>query len=995
MKKIISLIIALLMIIQSVPVLAITDEFIFTDPIRDEFSGRADGMALITNLNFADMTDHWAGEAVTRAGALNIIKGYDAFYYPWGAVSNVEMLASVLRIMGRENDATVAAARLSPTLPQGSDLRTETKIGYLSIANQLRFITAGQYANVLAADQTALDPAANFIYDAPVSRQQAAAWLVTGLLAMNANAFDSVRTNEVQNTYNYSDWDEISAVNLASVELMLASGVMEGDENGMFRPNDALSRAELAQMIRNLDTIYYDLVNIQKRSGTVGGIAVASQATTGSGDMGMRIYVRTSLGDIDVLQNFIAASNSGPIKMYEAPTYAYGEVGGLYLLEEGDEIEYLVRTQTEEVLYVEVVGGAPTVVDYVTGKLQSINHTTGKITIKLDDGSAFTSTMMAGLYYTENDKNYVYVDYKKQESANLPIGSTVKLRLKNSICDEIYYIGEPNVVDEFRGIVIENNTDLGYMVVIDNQGKRIIKNFYSSDIKVKKKEYYDADDEIGYISEIFPYFKYNPMDTDIFAIEPGDIVFIRNDPDNPDYIQSISASTNYVAKYGKILQFNYNGEYYEMLLEYENKQTTWFDVSEQLFITRSGKPVTAETVVPGDWVRVLVNQAIISPGYVIESAKELVLEGMGHMISTVMRGQLAGINSVQNQLLVQNVQTLTKNGWSNYKQADNFNISGRDIEYYYDGKQISLEYALKYFKRSDNEVYVALESNYAGEKVRKVTFRSGRDQILNPDTVISSDGNGSFSILGNSGQINTDAGTIVRRYGRLVSGNNIMIPDYAVVSLNGWNTAAVVDIVDAPDNSQIILARGRVISVDEGKSFKVQSMAVLSGNDWLYTPIAREFAIDYNTVFVTADGVTTLDKFVDYNSAVDDETLTAVDKVYTVLIDGSRAAWIIESPYPTRSVRGTVYAVDQAENVVHLKDASYLNNQTGVWSPVSNTNATLTINVHPNTFITKINKAVGLNSITVGDQIKVMSDTLPDKVTPGTEVDAYIIFAEK
>lgn len=995
MKKFFSILIVLIFIIQVIPVNAITDEFIFTDPVRDEFSGRKGGEALIANLSFQDMYGHQAQEAVTRTGALNIIKGYDDFYYPWGPVSNVEMLSSILRAMGREGDATTLAAALAPTLPQTSDLRTELKIGYLRLANQLGFITNAQYANVLAADQSALDPATSFIYDYPVTRQQAANWLYTGLRIMNQNAFSGVNTANIQKTYNYSDWNEISAVNLTQVEALVACGALSGDENNKLRPNDSLTRAELALMFKKLDTIYYDLINVQKRNGTVGGIMEASQSATGSGDYGMKVFVRNSVGDIDVLQNFMQVSNSGPFVMYETPTYKEWEVGGLYLLEEGDEIEYLVRTATEEVLYVEVTKAKKVTVEYVTGKLQSINHTTGKITVKDDNGVSLTFPMMAGLYYTENDKKYVYVDYKKQESANLPVGSTLKLRLKNLICDEIYYIGEPNVSDEFRGIVIENNADLGYMVVIDNKGKRILKNFYSSDIKVKKKEYYNADDEIGYISEVFPYFKYNPLETDIYAIEPGDIVFIRNDSDNPDFIKSISASTNYVAKYGKILQFKYNGEYYEMLIEYENKQTAWFDVSEQLFITRSGKPVSAESVVPGDWARVLVNQAIISPGYMLESAKELVLEGEGHLISTILRGQLSGINSVQNQMLVQNVQTLTKTGWSNYKQADNFNISGRDIEYYYDGKQISLDYALKYFKRSDNEVYIALENNYAGQKVKKVTFRSGRDQLLNPDTVINSDGNGRFAVLSNTGQIKTDSGTIVRRYGRLVTGSNIMIPDYAVVSLNGGNTAAVVDIVDAPGNSQIVLARGRVLTVDEGKSFKVQSMSVLSGDEWLYTPIAREFSIDYNTAFITADGFSTLDKFVDYNSAVDDTITTSVDKVYNILIDGSRAARIIDAPYSTNMVRGTVYSVDSSAGKAYLKNAVYLDSKTGIWMPVSNTNATVEITLHPNTFITKNNQVAGQNSITVGDQLKVMTNTLPDKVTPGTVIDGYIIFVEK
>ncbi|MDR1689214.1 MAG: S-layer homology domain-containing protein [Clostridiales bacterium] len=1006
-KKLICAITALIFITQNITVggispvgvYALTDEFIFTDAVANTYTGRVEADALISNLTFGDMPGNPAYEAVTRMGALNVIKGYEDFFFPASPVSNAEMLSSVLRAMGRENDAIALAERLAPTLPEGSDLSRERKIGYLSLANQLGFITGAQYANVLAADQASLNPVGNFIYDAPVSRQQAAFWLNLGINQMSQTAFDGVNIGNVQRTYNFNDWKSVSAVNLTAVERLVSAGALLGDTEGNLRPNDFLTNAEHAQMFKALDSIYYNLIGVVKKNGTVGGYKDAAQAQTGSVNFGRDVYVRVSDGQIDVLKNYARASNSRPVVIQEVPVFRDSQVTGLTSLEEGDEIEYLVRSATNEVLYVQTARSQPVIIDYVTAKLKTIDVTAGTITVVTDDGSAVTFPMIRGLYFTEDEKNYVYIDYnKKTETVNIPISSTLMLRLKNSVCDEIHFIGEPNLQDEFRGIVIENNPDLGYLVVIDNNGKQIVKNFYESDIRVKKREYYDADDEIGYISEVFPNFEYNPLESDIYAVEPGDIVFIRNNPDDLDYIESISAATNYIAKYGKILQFTFNGDYYEMLLEYENKQTTWFDVSSELFITRNGKPADAESVVVGDWARVLVNQAIIAPGYVMESAKEIILESDGHYISTILRGQLSGMNAVQNQLLVQNVQELTNRGWVNHKQAANFNLTGRDTEYFYDNKQISLEYALKYFKRSDNEVYIALENNYAGEKVRKVTFRSGRDQLLNADTVIYSDGNGGFSVLGSSDKISTDAGTIVRRYGRLVSGNNINIPDYAVVSLNGGNNAAVVDISDAPGNSQVIMARGRVLSVDEGNDFIVQSMSVLTGDEWLYTPIAREFAIDYNTVYVTAEGITNLERLTDYNSAVDETVTTSVDKVYNILTDGARASRIIESPYCTRAVRGTVYAVDEAAGKIYLNSASYLSNaanSAGRWVNVSATSATLEITVHPNTFITKNNQTVGLGSIKTGEQLKIMTDNLPDRVTTGAILDGYMVFVEK
>jgi len=1028
MKRFVSAALILILLVHSVTVFAITDENIFTDPVRNTFRGRTGADALINNLNFTDLPGKPVFEPVARVGALNIIKGHDGAYVPNEPVSNVVMLSTVLRAMGRESDAVTNAATLMGRLPENSDLRTELKAGYLGLANQLGFINAAQFGNVLAADQSALDPATAFIYDNPVTRQQAAAWLVRGLLQLNPNAFAGTGAGSIQKTFNYSDWSQVSAANLPAVELLAASGVMVGSD-GKFRPNDPLTRAELAYLYKKLDNIYYNLVGLQKRNGTVGGIKKQASVTTGSGSYGTAVYIRVSDGKIDVIRNYAQLSASAPATLREVPVFKNDAVAGLGALEEGDEIEYIVNPTTNEALYISVVKNRPITTEYVRGKYQSVTGSPGapnvasQITIKNESGDDVTFTLAEGMhvienstavvfedgkeeepnFIPENDIAYLYIDGKKQELKNLPINSTIILRLINNICDEIQYVGEPNAAEEFRGIVLENDPDLGYLVVLDNKNRRIIKDFYTDDIKVKKREYYQ-NDNIGYIDEVFPYFKYNPLESDISAIEPGDIVFIVNDPDNIDYIKSISAATNYIARYGKVIRYEYNATdgYYEMLLEYENKQTSWFVVPEELFISRLGKPATADSIVIGDWARVLVNQAIIAPGYVMESAKEIMLEGAAHYISTILKGQLAGINPTQNQLLVQNVQTLTKTGWTNYKQTANFNLTGRDIEYYHNGKQISLDYALKYFKRSDGEVYIALENNYAGEKVRKVTFRFGRDELLGADTVLYSDGNGNFSVMSNAGDnISTDAGTIVRRYGRLVDGAGIAIPDYAVVSLNGGNNAAVVDIADAPTNAGVQIYRGQVLSVDEGKTFDALLQRQLvpfwaNYKQWNQMFLNNKvYDIDYNTKFLTPTGLLSYDKFIDYQSAVAGDPGQVYGQFYNIITEGSRAAWIIDSPIclmPNQpslvySVRGTVYGIEQG--ALHIKDAYYLAANGGsvkIASP-----GTLVINLQTESVILKNNQVVGQNSVVIGNDITVITDTY----TNMPNINGYLVFVDQ
>ena len=54
----------------------------------------------------------------------------------------------------------------------------------------------------------------------------------------------------------------------------------------------------------------------------------------------------------------------------------------------------------------------------------------------------------------------------------------------------------------------------------------------------------------------------------------------------------------------------------------------------------------------------MLNQGVLEPGFVVETVKEIVVDGRGHEIANIYRGQLNGTSI--NQLILQNAQRLTK-----------------------------------------------------------------------------------------------------------------------------------------------------------------------------------------------------------------------------------------------------------------------------------------------------------------------------------------------
>jgi len=961
---------------------AATDEYIFADPVSNIYTGRPEASLMIQNLNFADVpAGFWAKDAITRAGALNLVKGDSGYFNPGLAVTNEEAIAFALRALGQENAAQAMGAALLGQLPANSALVTVWSLGYLNLAQNIGLITPADFADAMVPDQTALDPTINFIRGGAAARERVADWLYRALSSANPAVFPA---RVQQGIYTANDWQNISPQYADAVETLIQNNVLPVYPNGNFDPKGTISRAEMAQTLANLDGIYYNFAGILKKTGTVGGVGGDYALTTGSGALSRDIYVRTERGGVDILRYGLASSTSPQSGSLDAVVFRGGEVAGLESLMEGDRIEYLVSPANGIVLYVQVTQEGLSAAR-VRASLQSVDFISGTITVSAD-GDTFSFPMAGGLFGVANGVQFVRFGSQKLDIASLPYGSGVELRLKNNIVDYIAYVGEPMTAPETRGIVTENDPSLGFLTVIDPEGRQVTKAYYESGLKVRKKEYYDMSGEASYIGRVFPDYEYDPLEADISAIEPGDIVFFTTDPDDPHTITYISAAANCSARYGKILEFSADAGLSRMLVEFENKQTSWYDMTANTRVSKNGAPIGPSDVRPGDWASILINQALIGPGYVMESVKEMTVEGGGHNITEIIKGQFAGIDAVQNRLIIKNAQTLTKAGWGGNTQIKTFDISG-GAEYYSGGTRVSADYAANSLKHADMDVYIALEDNYAGARVKKVTFRSGRDELLNPDTVLDADGNGNFRMLSNAGPISADDGSIIVRDGRLITGRGVMPADYATVCLNGQNTAAVALISSYPDAEGVYLARGRVLSADGGKSFKVQSMSSLYGNTWQYTPIQREFAIDGGTVFMNASGPAQMESFTDFTGE------PAIDKVYNVVVDGSRASRVVDSPFANKPIRGVVYQA--SDNILNLKNVTCYDDKTGKWLPISGKNPTASVSIPANAIVVKNNSIVGIGKIEPGDQLKIMTDALPEQPAAGMSVTGYIVLTEK
>lgn len=988
MKKYLGAILAILMIINSVtPNYGLNDNdlFIETDPINATYEGSDEGAIISENIQFNDMSgDHWALEAVSRLGALEIVKGYPSGNYgPNDTVSKEVVLTMLVRAMGLEADAITAAdAIAAAALPEEGILDIWSR-GYMQVASNMGLLTAIDLADALNADQTTLDPEVNFMRLEPVTREQVAVWVIQ---AMEFVAQGTMPPEYVLNDiYQYNDVEDITPSFGPYIESITSNRIMQGNNNN-FNPKGELTRAELAQVLMNLDEKLFTAMGYTRHFGTVGKLnhfKTSGQSTTSKST---EILVRNEEGLVDKLRYLYHQDALGNEILKETPVLKNGVIVGLKSLEEKDDIEYIVENETGNVVYVSVKGSAVEASHF--GQLQPLTDA-DELMITIESEETLTTYKMSTGIYNEVDKQLL-ISGLWYEMDQIPVGSYVTLKLQENLVTEIILETTPTLSLEISGIVKDVNSDFKYITIIDWDGKEITKNFVESNLIVEKQNYYDDEDEIGYIDEMFPDFRFDERDTTIDAVEVGDIVHLKLSNEDPMYVTALSAKTNYVVRFGTVKEINYYGaEGASIIVTYDDLSTGKYDISNDVIIKKQGKNIHSSAVEAGDTVRMLLNQAVLKPGTIHEEIKELIVDAYGSKIESVYRGSLGVLDRNQEMLSVINAYGLTKSGWVDYNQAMHLDVS-KDVKYYYDGVMTTLNEIMNKHVIDDLVVYVATEDYYGKEVASMVSIRDGRDSVLDYSNITYANGFDTINLLSEANDIGVDPGTIVIKNDRLVEVGNIMSPDYAQIILNGGNQAAVVQIDDEPSNEATDLYRGRVASIDDNASFEVHSHAALKDNEWIYSPINRVFNIDNETKVVEEEEIVPISQFIDYSE------LSKVDEVYTIVAKGDYASHIIKNPYAKEAVSGELYSVDSAK--IMIKDVLVYSSDNRNWTELSLTDSYAQIDLTANSVIIKNNEVIDYSQLEMGDKLKVMTTELLDeklKLLDERNVPGYIVLVER
>ncbi|SEN76712.1 S-layer homology domain-containing protein [Paenibacillus sp. OV219] len=189
------------------------------------------------NLQFKDEKDlKWALEYIIRLASKGVFNGYeDGTFKPQQKITRIESIVAAVRLMGLKDQAESQAEMSTKLNFKDADQlvkRYPWAVGYVAVALEKDLFT--ETDTIIQADK-------------PASRLFAATLLV------KAMGLDAEAKAKVNSHLDFKDADKIPAGSVGYVAVAIEKGLITGYEDGTFRPNQQVSRAELAALLGRTD----------------------------------------------------------------------------------------------------------------------------------------------------------------------------------------------------------------------------------------------------------------------------------------------------------------------------------------------------------------------------------------------------------------------------------------------------------------------------------------------------------------------------------------------------------------------------------------------------------------------------------------------------------------------------------------------------------------------------------------------------------------------
>ena len=396
------------------------------------YYGILNGDQKINSINFNDVLSqgegYWAKSAIYQISSLDIMQGMaNGVFSPTTKVTNEQAITTVLNSMGKAtevNDQKVISNYWSDKY-----IKYGIKNGLITGKTVMRL-------SEIAGNLDTMKKKGVYVRDAAITREEMAE------LIAKAFSLSSASTDE-KKPLEFMDSNQIDTTKKSYVDAVSMNGIMVGSDDNMFNPKNGLTRAELAQILKNCESYILANLGVTKHTGFIESVGTGSILI--SDENGDSITVDLTGKNIPTLRNNILT--------------------GTYSLKSSDEIEYYVDAK-KNVKFIRVTDAS------IYGEEQEEQENNQKQGIVTGNSPYFYEIAIKDKNgnvekYTYGRWTEIYKDGKETSASSIMQGDTVYLEFDN-LGDLVVIRGVTNAVISYATVTEISGTKV---TMVPDDGK--------------------------------------------------------------------------------------------------------------------------------------------------------------------------------------------------------------------------------------------------------------------------------------------------------------------------------------------------------------------------------------------------------------------------------------------------------------------------------------------------------------------------------------------
>lgn len=362
------------------------------------YSGSPLAGQVLKQIQFTDIGNHWAKNAIIRMAAQGIIRGIgNNKFNPEGTLTKEQAIILLLRALGEGANAERLAETIAAQQENQASHRSDYIIqGYLERAQELEIITPAQ--------KQAIQEKRN----QQAQRQEVACWTAKAL------GLEPVYGLEQKLIYGFRDQNQFDPTFIPWIESMLQHKYMAGTSSTTFNPRGAMKRSEMAALLDRVNPVFTAKRGVELSQGYL-----MARSTRREGGATFTVYeIKTDGG-----QRFELLTG-GPNKT-NVIVYKNGKLGDSSQLAVGDRVSLYIEPGSQ----ITFMEAKPTSSSLVFGEVKSVDSNNLRLTVVDTYGRESTFAVAPGAT--------VLIENRPANLNDLITGMEVTLNLNNNVVNKV------------------------------------------------------------------------------------------------------------------------------------------------------------------------------------------------------------------------------------------------------------------------------------------------------------------------------------------------------------------------------------------------------------------------------------------------------------------------------------------------------------------------------------------------------------------------------